>query len=66
MPDADTATLLRSLHKELCAHVPHFDAGLKVELASKLLEAVKQGRSSMDELRQVGERALRQTPTMWR
>jgi hypothetical protein len=66
MPDPETATRVRSIHDELCAQVHHFDADTRVELASKLLEAVKQGRSSIDELREVGLRALRQTPTMWR
>lgn len=66
MPDPETATLLRSIHDELCAQVHHFDGHTKVELASKLLEAVKQGRSSIDELREVGQQALRKTPTMWR
>ena len=65
MPDPETATLLRSIHDELCAKVTRFDAHTKVDLASKLLEAVKQGRSSVDELREVGKQALRQTPTMW-
>ena len=65
MPDSETATLLRSIHDELCAQVRYFDTDTKVELASKLLEAVKQGRSSIDELREIGKQALRQTPTMW-
>jgi hypothetical protein len=65
MPDAETATLLRSVLNELCAHLHHFDRGTKVDVASKLLEAVKQGRSTADELRQAGQQVLRQTPTMW-
>jgi len=66
MPDPETATLLRSVLDELCAHVHQSDRGTKVDVASKLLEAVKQGRSSADELRAVGQQALRKTPTMWR
>ena len=66
MPDPETATLLRSVLNELCAHVHDHDRGTRVDVASKLLEAVKQGRSTADELRQVGQQALRQTPTMWR
>jgi hypothetical protein len=66
MPDPETATLLRSVLDELCAHVHQFDKGTKVDVASKLLEAVKQGRSTADELREIGQQALRQTPTMWR
>lgn len=66
MPDTRTAALLRSLIEELCAQVPKFDADTKINVASKLLEAVEQGRSSVDYLRAAGEEALRQPPTMWR
>ncbi len=66
MPDPETATLLRSVLDELYTKVHHFDGHTKVDLASKLLEAVKQGRSSVDELREVGQQALRKPPTMWR
>jgi hypothetical protein len=66
MPDPETATLLRSVLDELYAHVHHFDGETKVDLASRLLEAVKQGRSTIDELREVGQQALRLPPTMWR
>jgi hypothetical protein len=66
MTDAKTAALLRSLIEELCAQVPKFDADTKINVASKLLEAVEQGRSSADDLRAAGREALRQPPTMWR
>jgi hypothetical protein len=66
MPDIKTAALLRSLLDELCAQLPKFDADTKINVASKLLEAVEQGRSSVDDLRAVGKEALRHPPTMWR
>jgi len=66
MPDTKTAALLRSLLDELCAQLPNFDADTKINVASKLLEAVEQGRSSVDDLRAAGKEALRDPPTMWR
>ena len=66
MPDTKTAALLRSLLDELCAQLPKFDADTKINVASKLLEAVEQGRSSVDDLRAAGKEALRDPPTMWR
>ncbi len=66
MPDTKTAALLRSLLDELCPQLPKRDTDTKVNVASKLLEAVEQGRLSVDDLRAVGREALRQPPTMWR
>jgi hypothetical protein len=43
-----------------------FDAGTRAHVASRLLEAVKQGRSSLDDLRDAGREALHKAPTMWR
>jgi len=65
MPDPETAALLRSVLDELCADEP-LAVNSKIDVASRLLEAVKQGRSSVDDLKVVGRQALRQTPTMWR
>jgi hypothetical protein len=66
MTDAETATLLRSVLDELCSQVSKFDATTKTNVASRLLEAVRQGRSSIDDLEAAGKEGLRQTPTMWR
>jgi hypothetical protein len=66
MPDPDTAALLRSILDELCADEPGFAATSKIDVASRLLEAVKQGRSSIDDLKAAGRQGLHQTPTMWR
>jgi hypothetical protein len=66
MPDTKTAAVLRSLLDELCAQLPKFDADTKINVASRLLEAVEQGRSSVDDLRAAGKEALRDPPTMWR
>jgi hypothetical protein len=66
MPDSETAALLRTVLDELCAQLPSFDAGTRTHVASRLLDAAKQGRCSLDDLRQAGKEALFKTPTMWR
>jgi hypothetical protein len=66
MPDSETAAVVRTVLDELCAQLPGFDARTRTNIASKLLEAVGQGRCSLDDLREVGKDALHKTPTMWR
>lgn len=65
-PDPETAALLRAVLEELCATVSPSDARVRTDVASGLLEAIKQGAPSVDELKKVGREALRQPPTMWR
>lgn len=66
MPDAETAVLLRTVLDELLAHEPSLDASAMAHVVTRLDEAVRQGRCGLDDLRQVGNDALHQTPTMWR
>ena len=66
MPDPETAALLRTVLDELCVQVPLFDAGTRTNVASRLLEATKQGSRSIDDLRAIGRQALHRPPTMWR
>ena len=66
MPDRETAALLRTLLEELCASLAPSDVHTRTKVASRLLETVKQGEASLEELRAAGRRALLQTPTMWR
>jgi hypothetical protein len=66
MPDTETAALLRTVLEELCAQLPSFDASTRTNVASRLLDAAKQGKCSLDDLREVGREALHRTPTMWR
>lgn len=66
MPDSETAALLRTVLDELCVQLPAFDTSTRTNIASRLLEAVKKGRCSLDDLRQAGKEALHRTPTMWR
>jgi hypothetical protein len=65
MPDSETAAALRSLLEELCKSVSCFDADARTNAAAELLETVKQGKPSLDDLKTAGKQAL-QTPTMWR
>jgi hypothetical protein len=66
MPDAETLALLRAVHDELCASLSPFDASTRTDVASKLLETARNGRSSVDDLKQAGKEALDRCPTMWR
>jgi hypothetical protein len=65
MPNSETAALLRTVLDELCGQLPIFDADTRTNVASKLLDAVEQGRCSLDDLREAGREALHKTPTMW-
>jgi hypothetical protein len=65
--DPETTRLLRTILDELCASIPPADVSTKTNVASRLLEAVGDGRSpSIDHLKAVGKEALLRTPTMWR
>ena len=66
MYDRETAVLLRTVLDELCARLPQSAAGVRVDVAVKLLEAVRQGKSSPADLRAAGTKALPPAPTMWR
>jgi hypothetical protein len=66
MPDAETIALLRAVLDELCASLSPFDASTRTNVASKLLETARSGRSSVDDLKQAGKDVLRRCPTMWR
>jgi hypothetical protein len=66
MPDIQTAALLRAVLHELCADLPPSDASTRTYVASKLLETVRQGTPSLDDLKRAGRQVLRDPPTMWR
>ena len=65
MLDAKTAALLRTILDELCAGLSRSDVSTRTSVASKLLEAVRQGPSD-DDLKKAGREVLRSPPTMWR
>ena len=66
MPDPETVALLRAVLDELCASVSPFDLATRTNVASRPLETVKHGSSSLDDLKRAGIEALRPPPTMWR
>jgi len=66
MPDAQTAALLRAILDELCCDIPPFDASTRTNVASQLLATMRQGKSSIEDLKRAGTAALRRSPTMWR
>jgi hypothetical protein len=66
MFDAETTALLRAVLDEVCEGVSRREIGARTHVASKILEAATRGETSVDSLKQVGQRALRDAPTMWR
>ena len=66
MPDAETAAVLRAVLDEVSADLSPFDTVTRTHVASSLLEKTRQAQSSLDDLRQAANNALRRPPTMWR
>lgn len=66
MPDAETVALLRAVLDEVCSSISLADTSTRTNVASKLLETVKHGTPSADDLRQVGSQILHQPTTAWR
>nr|WP_139480501.1 hypothetical protein [Bradyrhizobium ivorense] len=66
MLDGETAAVLRAVLDEVCGDVPRSDTTRRTSVASGLLQAVRDGRSSLDELRIAGRAALQSAPSMWR
>lgn len=63
MPDAETAALLRAVLDDVCASFSRWDTSTRANVASKLLETVKQGTSSVEDLRKIGKQMLHQPRT---
>jgi hypothetical protein len=64
MPDAKTAALLRTVLDEVCASISLRDTNTRTNVASKLLEAVKQeAPPSVEDLKKVGRQVLRPPTT---
>ena len=51
---------------EVCADLSPFDTVTRTHVASSLLEKTRRAQSSLDDLRQAANNALRRPPTMWR
>ncbi|PAY06749.1 hypothetical protein CK489_28230 [Bradyrhizobium sp. UFLA03-84] len=66
MLDGETAAMLRAVLDEVCGDLPQSDTTRRTSVASGLLLAMREGRSSIDELRSAGHAALRTAPSMWR
>jgi hypothetical protein len=65
--DPETVALLRAILDELCASTSPSDMSIRANIASKLLEAARQGGdTSIGNLEAAGKEALLQAPTMWR
>jgi hypothetical protein len=66
MFDTETTALLRAVLDEVCESLSQRETGVRIHVASKILEAARRGELSTEGLRQVGQDALSHAPTMWR
>ncbi|UQR64860.1 hypothetical protein LRP30_06035 [Bradyrhizobium sp. C-145] len=66
MLDPATTALLRTILDEVCEGVSRSETGLRAHVASKMLDAARNGETTAERLRQVAIEALRSAPTMWR
>ena len=62
----ETIAILRAVLTEVCQSVSPFDTGTRAHVACKILEVAGKGRSSVDDLKAAGRKALNDAPTMWR
>lgn len=66
MPDAEMTALLRAVLDEVCADVAPSEMAARERVAVRLIDLVRSGRCSIDELKRAGRDALIRAPTMWR
>jgi hypothetical protein len=60
-----TTALLRAVLDEVCEKLPRDETGARTHVACKILEAARTGEATPKVLRQIGRKALAQSPTMW-
>jgi hypothetical protein len=66
MFDAQTTALLRAVHDDVCQTVSRYEIGTRTHVATKILEAARQGETTLEILKQVGHKALTDSPTIGR
>lgn len=62
MSGSETTALLRAVLDEVCEKVGRHENGTRTHVATKLLQAAREGRRTVDELREMGREALRTAP----
>lgn len=66
MFDSATTAILRAVLDDVCQSVSRFETGTRTHVATRILEAARQGETTPDSLKQIGRKALVDAPTMWR
>lgn len=66
MFDSATTAILRAVLDDVCQSVSRFETGTRTHVATRILEAARQGETTPDSLKQIGRKALGDAPTMWR
>jgi len=65
MPDAEMAALLRAVLDEVCVDLAPSELAMRERVAARLIDLVRSGQCSVDDLRRAGRDALIRAPTMW-
>lgn len=60
MFDTETTMLLRAIHEEVCLGLSRYETDTKSHVALRILQAAAQGLDSVEDLRRVGKRALKE------
>ncbi|MGV7213684.1 hypothetical protein [Bradyrhizobium sp. UFLA05-112] len=66
MSDTETTALLRAVLAEICAGIPASETAARERVAATVIEMIRMGCCSADELSRAGRDALNRAPTMWR
>lgn len=66
MFDSETTAILRAILDDVCQSVSRFETGTRTHVASRILEAARQGETTPYSLKQIGRKALGEAPIMWR
>ncbi|MCP3459526.1 MULTISPECIES: hypothetical protein [unclassified Bradyrhizobium] len=66
MSDTETTALLRAVLDEVCTDIPTSETAARERVAATVLEMIRMGCCSADDLRRAGRDALNRAPTMWR
>lgn len=65
VPNRLPSHIIRAVFDEVCTAIPLCETTIRARVASAILDHVKHGDVSIDELRIVGRKALLPAPTMW-
>lgn len=66
MFDSETTAILCAVLHDVCQSVSRCETGTRTHVATRILEAARQGETTPYSLTQIGRKALVDAPRMWR